>query len=166
METHLTSQCNKVIVCVCVCVCVCIHTYSHYIYTHTENNFICVLLLIYIYKVIVYIYAIYIHTHIYETTLLRYSSHTMKFIFCFVLCFRAVLAAYGGFQARGRIGATATSLCHSHSNVESELVCDLHHSSRQHQISNPLSEARNRTRIFMDTRQIRFHFAMMGTPLF
>ena len=30
-------------------------------------------------------------------------------------------------------------------------VCDLHHSSWQHQISNPLSEARDQTRIFMDT---------------
>ena len=30
-------------------------------------------------------------------------------------------------------------------------VCDLHHSSRQHQILNPLSEARDGTRILMDT---------------
>ena len=30
-------------------------------------------------------------------------------------------------------------------------VCDLHHSSQQHQILNPLSGARDRTRILMDT---------------
>ena len=32
-------------------------------------------------------------------------------------------------------------------------VCDLHHSSRQRWILNPLSEARDRARIFMDTSQ-------------
>ena len=30
-------------------------------------------------------------------------------------------------------------------------VCDLHHSSRQHQILSPLSEAREGTRVLMDT---------------
>ena len=35
--------------------------------------------------------------------------------------FRASPTAYGGSQARGLIGATASSLCHSHSNMGSEL---------------------------------------------
>ena len=35
-------------------------------------------------------------------------------------------------------------------------ICDLHHSSRQHQTLNPLSEARDRTHIPMGTSQIRF----------
>ena len=47
------------------------------------------------------------------------------FGFCFVLfvflSFRATLAAYGSFQARGLIGAVAASLHHSHSNTGSEL---------------------------------------------
>ena len=34
--------------------------------------------------------------------------------------FRATSEAYGGFQARGGVGSTAASLCHSHSNVGSE----------------------------------------------
>ena len=34
--------------------------------------------------------------------------------------FRATHLAYGGFQARGRIEATAAELCHSHSNEVSE----------------------------------------------
>ena len=37
-----------------------------------------------------------------------------------VVVFRAALAAYGGSQARGRIGATAAGLCHSHSNSGSK----------------------------------------------
>uniref|UniRef100_F1S3G4 F-box/LRR-repeat protein 12 n=3 Tax=Sus scrofa TaxID=9823 RepID=F1S3G4_PIG len=34
-------------------------------------------------------------------------------------------------------------------------VCDLHHSSRQHQILDPVSGARDRTHILMDTNQMR-----------
>ena len=43
-------------------------------------------------------------------------------------------------------------------------VFDLHHSSQQCWILNPLSEAKARTRILMDIRQVRFCWAMMGTP--
>ena len=42
--------------------------------------------------------------------------HTFKKFF---FCFRAALIAYGGFQARSQIGATAAGLHHSHSNTES-----------------------------------------------
>ena len=35
-------------------------------------------------------------------------------------------------------------------------ICDLHHSSWQRRILNPLSEAKDRTRILMDTSQIIF----------
>ena len=44
------------------------------------------------------------------------------------------------------------------------LICDLHYSSRQRQILNPLSEARNGTHTLMDTSQIHFCCATMGTP--
>ena len=43
-------------------------------------------------------------------------------------------------------------------------ICDLHHSSQQHQIPNPLSEARDQTCILMDTSQIHFHCATAGIP--
>ena len=55
------------------------------------------------------------------------------------LFFRAAPAAYGSYQARGQIRATAASL---------------HHSSQQGQILNPLSEARDRTLILVDTSQV------------
>ena len=35
-------------------------------------------------------------------------------------------------------------------------LCDLHHSSRQHQILNPLSEASDRTHVPMDTSRVHF----------
>ena len=55
--------------------------------------------------------------------------------------FRATPRAYGGSQARGRIEAIAANI---------------HHSSQQHQILNPLSEARDGTCMLMDASQIRF----------
>ena len=44
------------------------------------------------------------------------------------------------------------------------LLSDLHRSSWQ--CFNPLSEARDRTRIPMDTSQVHFHCATVGTPIF
>ena len=43
-------------------------------------------------------------------------------VFCLV---RATPVAYGGSQARGLIGATATGLPHSHSNAGSKLHLQL-----------------------------------------
>ena len=61
--------------------------------------------------------------------------------------FRAAPAAYGSSQARGQIRTTAD---------------DLPHSSRQHQILNPVSEARHLTHIFMDTGWIGFRCTTTG----
>ena len=41
-------------------------------------------------------------------------------VFFFFCLFRDALAAYGGSQARGQIGATNASLCYSHSNARSK----------------------------------------------
>ena len=43
-------------------------------------------------------------------------------------------------------------------------ICDLHHSSQQHQILNPLSKAKDRTCILMVTSQICFCWAKTKTP--
>ena len=42
-------------------------------------------------------------------------------------------------------------------------IWDLHHTSQQCQILNPLIKARDRTCVLMDTSQIRFRWATMGT---
>ena len=44
-------------------------------------------------------------------------------------------------------------------------ICDLHHSSQQRQILNPLSEARDQTHNLMVASWIRFLCATMGTPM-
>ena len=47
------------------------------------------------------------------------------FIFCFFFCLFTISwaapTAYGGSQARGRIGAVVSGLCQSHSNAGSKL---------------------------------------------
>ena len=81
-----------------------------------------------------------------------YNTIDLNFFFCI---FRAMPIAYRGSQAKGRIGAVATSLHHSHTATpDPSHVCNLHHSSWQCRILNPLDEARARTHIFMDTGSI------------
>jgi len=43
-------------------------------------------------------------------------------------------------------------------------VCDLHCSSWQPRIPDPLSEARDRMHILMDTGRVHFHLNTTGTP--
>ena len=43
-------------------------------------------------------------------------------------------------------------------------ICNLHHSSWWHLILNPLSKARDRIHILMDTSQVCYCWAMTGTP--
>ena len=83
----------------------------------------------------------------------------------FFCLFRATLAAYGGSQARGLIGAVATGPHHSHSNVGSEPRLQPTPQLTATLIPNPLSEARDRTRNLMFPSRIRFCCATMGTPV-
>ena len=57
--------------------------------------------------------------------------------------------------------ATATAIANCYASV-----CDLHHSSWQRWIPHPLSKARDLTHILMDTSQICFCCATMGTTIF
>ena len=44
-------------------------------------------------------------------------------------------------------------------------IRNLHHSSLQHRILNPLSEARDQTCVLIITSQIHFHWVTTGTPI-
>ena len=84
------------------------------------------------------------------------------FFFFFNFClFRATPAAHGRSQARGQIGAAACATATATADLR--CVCDLHHSSLQHWILNPLSGARDQTYIFMDTSQVRYCWSTIGT---
>ena len=71
----------------------------------------------------------------------RTYCHLTTLAKCFVLflLFRAMLMAYGSFQARGQMEAA-----------------DLHHSSWQRWILNLMIETRDRIHILMDISWIRF----------
>ena len=81
-------------------------------------------------------------------------SFSLSLSFFFFLLFRAICAAHGSSLARGWIRAVATT------TEDLSHICDLHHSSRQHQLLKPLSKAWARTCILMDTSQIRYRWAM------
>ena len=87
------------------------------------------------------------------------------FVCLFVLLFMATPAAYGSSQARGWIGVAAAGLRHSHSNMvmQPSCFCNLHHNSQQCWIPNPLSKARDWTRIFVDTSRACYRWTTMGT---
>ena len=87
------------------------------------------------------------------------------FFFFFVFClFRAAPAVYGNSQARGRIGAIAAGLHHSHSNLGYEQCLWPTPQLMQCWILNPVSKARDWTCVLMDPSQIHFFWAMTGTP--
>ena len=67
---------------------------------------------------------------------MSWSNHKPFSCFCLFVCFRAAPEAYESSQARGPIGAVAAGL---------------HHSSQPHLMPKPLSGARDRTCILMDT---------------
>ena len=72
--------------------------------------------------------------------------------------------AYGGSQARGRIGAVTTSLPHSHSNTGSESRLQPTPQLMAMPDFNPLSKARDRTHNLVVPSRIHFRSAMTGTP--
>ena len=93
------------------------------------------------------------------------QAHWFLFVCLFVL---HVLGPYLWHMAvlrLGEFGAAAAGIDHSHRNMGSKPHHDLHHSSWQHWIPNPLSEARDQTHILMDSRQVHYHEAMMGACL-
>ena len=63
-----------------------------------------------------------------------------------------------GVQSQLQLPVTATQ--------DPSHVCDLHYSSQQCQILNPLSEARDQTRNLMVPSWIRFHCATTGILVF
>ena len=71
----------------------------------------------------------------------------------------ATPAVYGSSQ--GQIGlqlpdyATATAI------RDLSRVCDVHHSSQQHQILNPLSKARDQTHVLMDISRVHYCWVTM-----
>ena len=93
---------------------------------------------------------------------LRLSFFFVFFLFFFSFLFRATPMAYRIPRLRVELElppaySTATEM------PDPSRVCDVHHSSQPPRIFNLLIKARNRTCVLMDTSQICFCWATMGT---
>ena len=75
--------------------------------------------------------------------------------------------AYGGSQASSQVKSELQLLVHTTATViqDPSHIFNLHHSSQQHRILNPLSEAWDGTHNLKVPSQIPFRCATMGTPL-
>ena len=92
----------------------------------------------------------------------KVAQHCKSTIIFFFLLFRAAPTAYGSSQARGRIGAAATTAT---AMQNQSYVCNLHHSSRRCWISDPPTEQGQGSNCNLkDTSQIHFCCTAMGTP--
>ena len=76
--------------------------------------------------------------------------------FIYFLLFRATLMAYGG--SRLGVKSELWLLAYTTATVmrDPSHVCHLYHGSWQHRIPDPLSQARDRTHILMDTSRARY----------
>ena len=92
------------------------------------------------------------------------SIHNLYPFYLFILLFRVTPVAYVSSPARGQVEAVAAGLPTATAMWDLSCVFDLHHSSWQHQITNPLSKARDQTHILTDTSQIHFCCATMVIP--
>jgi len=86
---------------------------------------------------------------------------SLFFVFCL---FWATPAAYGISQAMSLIRAVSASLFYATEMPDPSHVCNLHHSSWQCWILNPLSGARDPTCKIMIPSWINFHCTVTGTP--
>ena len=69
-----------------------------------------------------------------------------------------------GLEVESELQLLATDTATATATPDPSRVWDLHCSSGQAQIPDPLSKARDRTRVLMDTSQAHFHCVTMGTP--
>ena len=67
-----------------------------------------------------------------------------------------------------RLGVESELQAYARATATQDLshICNLNHSSWQCQIPDPMNKARDQAHILIDTSQIRFHCAMIGTPNF
>ena len=91
----------------------------------------------------------------------------MEFHLFFFLCF---LGLYPRLMEVPRLGVTSElqllACTRAAATWDPNRICNVHHSSQQHPIPAPVSEARDCTSVLMDAGRIRFHCPTRGTPNF
>ena len=96
----------------------------------------------------------------YDTTKYMLSDENLGFIFFFVWGVVLFLGVYPRHMGVSRLGVELELELPAYSTAiampDPSCVCNLHHSSWQRQILNPLSKPRDETCVLMDTSQISF----------
>ena len=114
-------------------------------------------------KVINICIQIYMYVYIYEVKAwIRIMTVFFFFVFCHFLGLhlRHMEVPRIGVKLELQLPAYTIAIA----TQDPSRVCDLHHSSWQCRILNPLSETRNWTHILMDASRVYYHWATMGTP--
>ena len=92
-------------------------------------------------------------------------TQTVLFYFILFILFFCFLGPHPCHMKFPRLGVELELQLPAYTTSDPSRICNLHHSSGQCQIPNPLSEARNWTCILMDTNRVHFHCTTMGTPI-
>ena len=92
--------------------------------------------------------------------------HLNRLMTSFPGSFFCFLGPYWRHMEVPRLGVETELLAYATPTATQDLshICNLNHSSWQCQIPDPMNKARDQAHILIDTSQIRFHCAMMGTP--
>ena len=102
----------------------------------------------------------------FSLTRANFKVNSMGFCLCFCFVFLGLHLRHMEFpRLRDLIRAVAAGQRHTTATWDLSCVCDLHRSSWQCWILNPLREAKDRTHNLMIPNQICFCCAMMGTPI-
>ena len=99
-----------------------------------------------------YLIAYIVHVFGFLTISRVYFIYLFIYLFSLFAFSGAAPKAYGGSQARGLIGAVAYARA---TGTPPRCICNLHNSSRQRRILNPLSKSRDRARNLMVPSWIR-----------
>ena len=91
-----------------------------------------------------------------------YNIYTHTYIHTYMWLFRVTGVAYRCSQARGRIGAAAVSLYHSHSNARSKPCLQLTATPAP----QPTERGRDGTCVLLDPSWVCYRWAKTGTPFF
>ena len=106
-----------------------------------------------------------IHDYLSQTMckfiLFLFNSVYFNFFFVFVVvvivfCLLGPHTAYRDSQAGVKSELQQPAYTTATATLDPSHVCDLHHNSRQHQILNPLGEAKDQTCVLTDASHIRF----------
>ena len=98
-----------------------------------------------------------------------FSTPSLAFVICKFFFFFAFLGPYLQHMELPRLGVKselqppATAI--TTAVPDPSWVCELHHSSRQHWIVNPLKRVRDQTHILIYSSQILYHWATIRTPV-